>query len=351
MAQRVNVTISPHVFPRRRILFWVIILAAGWMLWSRFAEIDKLLQTLRQGQPGWILCAFVMQIIYQVIFAAVYWSAFDAVNVRSRLRDLIPLTFASIFVNSTVASGGAAGTVLFVDDARRRGESAPRATAGTVLVMAADYTAFAILLTTGLIVLIRGHDLTKLEGLSALVMYFLILGVFALLSAGLWTPGMLRRVLGAVQKAGVWVGHLLRRPSLFAEDWAERSAADFTSAAVMMRQQPWRLLRTVLIALAAHLADLSSLYLLFWAFHQPVSLSTVIVLYAMTILFWIVSPTPNGIGVVETVMPVIYASVGLSLETGTIINLSFRGVTFWLPLLIGFFFIRRLRLLQNEISA
>ncbi|MEZ4616548.1 MAG: lysylphosphatidylglycerol synthase transmembrane domain-containing protein [Caldilineaceae bacterium] len=351
MSDRVNITRPKGTPNRLRMMVWLIILAAAWLLWSRFAEIDTLLKTLRQGQPLWIGCALIMQVIYQIIFSGVYWSAFHTVAIRSRLIDLIPLTFASIFVNSTVTSGGAAGTLLFVDDARRRGESAPRATAGTLLVMAADYTAFAMLLTVGLIFLIRDHDLTKLEGISALAMYLLILGVLGLLSAGLWAPTLLQRVLATVQTAGTWIGRLLHSPHLFADDWAERMTEEFTAAADMMSQQPIRLARTVAIALLAHLVDLSSLWLLFWAFHQPVSLSMVIVLYAMTMLFWIVSPTPNGIGVVETVMPVIYASVGLSLEAGTIINLAFRGISFWFPLLVGFLLMRRLRLLTGAIQV
>jgi uncharacterized membrane protein YbhN (UPF0104 family) len=42
-------------------------------------------------------------------------------------------------------------------------------------------------------------------------------------------------------------------------------------------------------------------------------------------------------------MPAIYTSLQIPLEVGTVINLAFRGISFWLPLLIGFFFMRRLR--------
>lgn len=64
----------------------------------------------------------------------------------------------------------------------------------------------------------------------------------------------------------------------------------------------------------------------------------------MTLLFGIVSPTPNGIGIVEGIMPVIYSSLGLPLATATVISLTFRGFTFWLPMLAGFFLLRRLKL-------
>ena len=323
----------------------------AWLVWSQFADINTLLKTLREGRLLWVMVAIGLQILYYVLFSGVYWSAFRTVEVRSNLMRLVPLTFASIFVNSTVTSGGAAGTVLFVDDARHRGESTARATAGTVLVMAADYSAFALLLTIGLVSLIRRHDVTRLEGISALVMYLLIFSVFAMLSMGLWSPNGLRRVLTAIQQAVEWVSKLIRRPSLLHDNWAEHNANEFISTARTIVQHPVQLLRTASIALLAHLADLSTLYILFWAFHQPVTLSVVIVLYAMTILFWIVSPTPNGIGVIETVMPAIYTSVGLPLEAGTVINLAFRGISFWLPLLVGFLSLRLTHSSRSESAA
>ncbi len=202
--------------------------------------------------------------------------------------------------------------------------------------MAADYAAFAVLLSAGLILLIHQHDLTRLEAVSALVMYLLILGVFGVLSLGIWSPKSLRQVLNAIQLAALWVTERLQRPILLDDTWAERNADEFVTTAQTMVQHPLQLIRTVGVAMLAHLADLSTLYVLFRAFNQPITLSIVIVLYVMTALFWIVSPTPNGIGVIETVMPAIYVSVNVPLAAGTVINLAFRGISFWLPLLIGF---------------
>ncbi|MEZ4646111.1 MAG: hypothetical protein R3E31_25890 [Chloroflexota bacterium] len=51
-----------------------------------------------------------------------------------------------MFANTTTASGGTAGLALFVDDIRRRGGSAARATAGTLLAHTANYGMFAVLL-------------------------------------------------------------------------------------------------------------------------------------------------------------------------------------------------------------
>ncbi|MCB0133144.1 MAG: flippase-like domain-containing protein, partial [Caldilineaceae bacterium] len=107
------------------------------------------------------------------------------------------------------------------------------------------------------------------------------------------------------------------------------------AASTMLVRQPQQLLRTISIAMSTHVADLLTLTLLFRAFNQPTTLSIIIIIYAMTVLFRIISPTPNGIGVVETLLPAIYVSVNVPLEVGTVINLTFRGISFWIPLVIG----------------
>jgi hypothetical protein len=63
----------------------------------------------------------------------------------------------------------------------------------------------------------------------------------------------------------------------------------------------------------------------------------------MGVLFWIVSITPQGIGVVEGTMALVFTSLGIPAERATLIALSFRGLTFWLPLLVGFLLLRRVR--------
>lgn len=103
------------------------------------------------------------------------------------------------------------------------------------------------------------------------------------------------------------------------------------------------LLQTVGVAFAAHLVDLTSLFVLFLAFHQKVHFGVLVAGYSMGILFWIVSITPQGIGVVEGMMTLVFASLGVPIERATVISLAFRGLTFWLPLGIGFILLRRLK--------
>ena len=328
----------------RRLLYWLLTLAFIWVVANRFREIQKLLHTLAQGRWQWLLLAVGLQLIYFVIYTRLYQSSFRTVGVASRFRDLLSITFAALFVSATTPTGGAAGFALFFDDARRRGESSTRSAVGVLLVVVADYAAFCLILIAGLIELFLFHDLQVYEIIAALLLFLLLGAITGALTLGLWRPVWLHHVLQRLQNlVKTWGGWFLR-PDLLLDDWVEKNAVEYTTAAQAMIAQPYQLLRTVAFALLVHLSGLLSLYTIFLAFKQPVTLGVLVVGYAMTVLFTLISPTPSGIGIVEGLMLVIYVALGVPVATATLISLTFRGLSFWLPTLAGFILLRRLRM-------
>lgn len=336
---------------KRAWLFWLLIIAFVWLVVSRVTEIEKLANTLAQGQWPWIAVAALLQIVYYLVYTTLYQSAFDTVEVKSRVRDLLPVLLGSLFVNVVAPTGGTIGAALFVDDAARRGQPPARAAAGTVLVLATDFGAFALVLIAGLVYLLAQHSLTAYEIIAAAILFLIAGGLSGVLWLGLWRPGLLRRLLDGVQGLAARLAGWVKRASPLAGDWAARNAAEFTGAAAAIAEHPGRLARTLGVALAAHLVDVASLYILFLAFNQSIKVGPLVAGYAIGILFWIVSPTPQGIGVVEGAMALVYASLGVPGETATIVALAFRGLTFWLPLALGFFLLSRVESFRREKSA
>ena len=87
------------------------------------------------------------------------------------------------------------------------------------------------------------------------------------------------------------------------------------------------------------------LALTFMAFGVPFSIGTIVAGFASAYLFLIVSPTPYGIGIVETLLPVALTSLSVAWEDAVIITLMYRGITFWVPLVLGGI---SFRLLQDQ---
>jgi phosphatidylglycerol lysyltransferase len=328
---------------KRRWIFWILVIVFLWVVISRFSEIKKLAETLMTGQWQWVAVAALTQVVYYIIYTGLYQSAFLTVGVKSKLSELLPVTFASIFLNVAAPSGGASGIALFVDDASRRSESAARAAVGTLLVLIADFSAFLVVLVAGMVYLFTHHNLRIYEIVAAVILLLIIGGLTGFLLLGLWRPQWLHRFLGWVRRLANRIAHLIKRPDFLDESWVEHNTNEFTEAAIAIAAQPALLLQTMGVAFLAHLVDLTSLYFLFLAFHQKVHFGILVAGYAMGILFWIVAITPQGIGVVEGIMTLVFASLGIPIEHATVISLAFRGLTFWLPLAIGFIVLRRLK--------
>ena len=119
---------------KRRWILWLLIIGFVWLVFSRLTEIENLLKTLAQGKWTWVLAAVLLEITHYLVYAALFHSAFGTVEVKSRVRGLIPVALGSLFINVVAPTGGAGGAALFVDDAARRGQSAARATAGATFI-------------------------------------------------------------------------------------------------------------------------------------------------------------------------------------------------------------------------
>jgi phosphatidylglycerol lysyltransferase len=335
----------------RRWIFILLIITFVWIVVSRFTEIQKLAETLAQGQWQWVAVAALLQVGYYIVYTGIYQSAFYTVEVDSHVGELLPLMFASIFLNVAAPSGGASSAALFMDDAARRGQSPARTAVGTVLVLVADFCSFLVVLVIGLVILFTLHSLKSYEIIGVAILLVIIGGLTGFLLLGLWRPKWLKRLLQFLQRVANGLAARLKRPNFLADDWADHNADEFTEAAIAIAAHPDRLARTLLIALAGQLIDMASLYVLFLAFHQPVELGVLVAGYAMGILFWIVSITPQGIGVVEGMMTLVFTSLGIHAERAAVISLAFRGLTFWLPMTIGFFLLRRVKTFGAEEST
>ena len=332
----------------RRWLLWVLAIAFVWLVVTRYAEIEQLSVILSTGRWPWVLAAVVLVVAYYLVYTALYQSAFEVVDVRSRVRELLPVVLAALFLNVAAPTGGASGTALFVDDAVRRKQSAARTAAGVLLEYIAMFCAFLLILAVGMTVLFISQDLQTYEVIAALLLLLLVSGLTGVLLLGLWNVVLLREMLGWVQRAVNGLTARLKRPDFLDESWADRNTLQFMEAAQEIAAHPQRLVHTLSIALMAHLVNLTCLYTLFLAFDQPVEFGILVAGYSMAILFWIVSPTPQGIGVVEGVMALVFTSLHVPATRATVIALAFRGLTFWLPFALGFVLLERVKSFGGE---
>lgn len=83
--------------------------------------------------------------------------------------------------------------------------------------------------------------------------------------------------------------------------------------------------------------DILSLYFCFIAAGQPVNPIVLITGYSMALLLRNVAFfIPGGVGVVESIMVKMYTSLGVAMEVSVVATLSYRLISFWIPVLFGF---------------
>lgn len=341
----------PRSMKTRRWLLLLLVASFVWLVVTRANEVERLAETLASGVWQWVLVAGLLQVGYFVTQARVFQVCFRLVGVRSRLLDLVPVFLGSMFINAVAPSGGTAGLALYVDDAVQRGESGPRAAAGTVLGVVGGYAGFGLLLLFGLVNLYLRATVHIYEIVAAVALLLFTLLLSGLLILGATRPqslfSVLTRFQGIVNGIAAWFG----RSTLLPDDWAEETGGEFAAAADVARQNPGGFLTILGWAVLSYLINAASLYAVFVAFGQRAPFSVVLTAFAIGQLFVIVAPSPQGVGFVETILPVTLNGLGLSNAAATIVVLAYRGLAFWLPMLAGFFMLQRLRSLGGREQA
>jgi uncharacterized protein (TIRG00374 family) len=326
-------------------LFWLALIAFVWLVLSHLAEIEKVAQTILRASWQLVVMAALLQVIYYVFSSALYQAAFASVELESSVFELLPLILASLFINVIAPIGGMAGIALFADDG---GRSPARAAAGMLLATMVSSIAFSIILISGLSYLFLLKHLSKYQVLTAIVLLLSILVVGALLLIARWWPRLLETLLGSVQSAVKWFTSWFKYQSPLASNWAAKNTTEFVAAAKAVGHNYWSLGRGLLIAFLAHLAGMASLYVIFLAFRYPITFPVLVAGYSMGVLFSIVSPMPQGIGIVEGVMPAVFRSLRVRGRIAIFTSLTFRGLAFWIPLAIGFLFLRYIRSFRSQ---
>ena len=209
---------------------WILLALTVLFLWvvvSQFTKLEQLKSTLAQGQWIWVMAAVLSQMAYYTVFTASYQAAFYTVGIGTRMRDLIPVTLGSLFVNVVVPLGGAGGAALFTEDLSRRGKSAMGAATGVLLQLISDFSAFALLLIPGLIYLFIEHDLKSYEIIAAMILLLITIGLTVILLLGIWKADWLHWLFGWSQRTANWLYGRLNRSLLLADDWAQKNAEEF----------------------------------------------------------------------------------------------------------------------------
>jgi len=291
-----------------------------------------------------------LQHSYQVIRGLLWWALGLAVLAQAAsylgsgylLKSLVRLSNSDLSVLSAtmitlagaslgMVAGGVVGSSAALYHWMSKRKVSPEATtlSGTVPAIFNDLVLAAFSLV-GLIHLLLVHQLTRLQGISYMTILVVLSGLIILV----WW-GLRRRLklISLVNKIGQGWAKLRQRE--YQEQKTETFLNGLFNAADLLFADGWR--QPLLGAFLGVVFDMLTLYFVFLAVGHQIPLGVLLTGYGLPLLLGKMAfVVPGGIGVIESTMTALYTSLGVPNAEAVVVVLSYRILSFWLPLLVGF---------------
>jgi uncharacterized protein (TIRG00374 family) len=324
----------------RRLLYAIILGLTVYFVIRHFDELKLIIETMSRADGRWLLLAIIVQFLWLVAVAANLQACYRLMGIDEALSRMVPLTAAANFINVIAPSYGAGAMAVFMADGQRRGKPAGKVSTASFLYLVYDYAGFMIVLALGFIVLVNRNLVTPVLIGAALFAITIAVSVILLTTIGVLSAHRMARVLVWLTDLGNRILRPILKRDLLDRSKSESFGLEITEGLHEIRRSPKSLIFPGIYALIRKAVMASILFLVSVAFHTSFDLGTLIASFCVSYLFTIASITPSGVGFVEGAMALTQTAMGINPATSAAIALTYRGLTFWLVLLYGFFAIR-----------
>ncbi len=325
----------------RNIIYLALIVLFGWFVFEHISQVHNVLVVLSQAQFQWLIIAAALQIIYYLVYTRLYQYTFKAVTIARTVEHLIPLVLGALALNVIAPSANTAGAALFIDDAKVDGHSGIRAGIAVIMAILIDILSFLLVLMGAFVFLAFAGDLNSYIVIATITLLTILLLLILVMNLGWRNPRILKRMLKFVQKVVHGFSKSFRSKAVLSNDFIDHVITEIAQIDTIVTKKARLTEDAFAVALLSHAIHLAVLYTIFLAFGAYPSFGIVLAGYSAGVLFLIISPTPQGIGVVEGAMGLMFSSLGVPAGEATVIPIIYRVATFWIPLVIGFVLLRR----------
>lgn len=309
----------------------IIIIVLAFVI-LRGDQLTELAETMSQGATIPLVVAILIQLCKYISQSFGYSFSFQAVGESMRQKDTLKLVFGTFFLNTVVPSLNLAGTTLVINESRRHGIEAGKATSAALLMQITIDSAFTFIMFLSFTILALTVGLAPGWFLLGLILVAIVGAMVGLMALGRKNPDLVKKILYPIASL---INKILVK---FKKDpmapWVDKTVASFSQAAELIVSNPKPAAKAWGCSLFASCCELSAFCLVGIAFGVTVPESLVCG-YVVATLFAMVSITPQGVGVVEAAVTVAFTAFGASAAAGMAIGLVYRGIVFWMPFIIG----------------
>lgn len=289
------------------------------------SEVESFVELIQQMDPLWFMLAILFQLGTYCSMAAVWWFALWKMNEKCDFFQLFLLSFSELFINQTVPTSGLSGTAVVAKFLLQRQVSHPATALAIALNIFGRQVAYLLAFMVAIIILWIHHPLSKsMDYLAIFFSIIMLLLLIALIYSWVW----------ATRNAAPSV--LARFPSVYSLFIAikELHPSILLNLKIM--------LPSLLLLLLVFAFDGLTLWTILYAFGiEDLSFALVFACQVISSAIATLSFMPGGLGIYEGSLTAILHLSGLSIESAFTATILFRGFTYWLPMLPGFFITQR----------
>jgi len=336
MDSRKKAYIYKAVFFLASVVFIVIFL-------RRLGEISKLIETLAQISWYFIVAILILEALAIINRGAYYHALYDFFGIRDKLRRFILLALSSNFANLAIPSAGLSGVAVFVAEAQKHGMSKPKATFVNIFGFMLYFGVFLFVLLFGLFYLLFNHQLLEYQVITAAIMFGMVLFLILIMVAAIEEAARLKKLFKLFAAvANFFTRNIFNRGNIIKRLDVHLVSQDVNKGIEIVERKYRVLWLPIFHVVLMESIEIMILYYLFLAFGYAIYPGVLLTVYAISVLFSVISVTPSGIGFVEAAMIVVLTSLKVPVELAAVVTLSYRLLTFWIPFVLGYFAFRTL---------
>ncbi len=322
----------------RRYLPYLLMIAslalAIWILRRNQGSLLAVWDVVRTANLSWLLIGLGCWLCWQVAQIFQMRQAYRLVGLPATFSALSGVTIANNFVNTFVPSANVSTFALFGFHAHRQRWKLSQSWLGLVIFALAEYTSGALVLAVALRLYRQQSGLHWLEFWPAIA----LIGGVALATV------LIRLLIRNAEALADWlaqfeIGFEIEALETLANalNTLIQSAPGEAGAFVALRNAS--VLKWLTLYSCALLGKTAQ-FVLMWSVGSALGISLDMVMTwvttAFSYLYTVVSPVPQGIGIVESAVSYQLQNFGIAQTSSVAVGILYRGYTLWLAALIGF---------------
>lgn len=328
----------------KKIIFWIFLIVFIWLAVTRLDQTKHIIVVLATGRWYWIAPAIVCQLLFYPFYARFISHVFRIFRLNLGWRQILPIYIASKFTDVALPISTFGKVAVFLRYSKRQNLSTLNTGIAVSFVMLFEVSAFVtVALATILILSVFGQSRAYLYVTLSILVLAVALVILFLVSLAVYKRPPNRLVL--------WLIKQVARPAGYRQVEESQIEKIFREIGADVEKKRNKIWTGLWLAVIAHLINVLTLVFVFLAFAGHFNPLAVIAAYTAGLLYTIVSITPQGVGVVETIMITTIHSFGIDLPTAAVVTLVFRSLLYWLPVFVGFYSFSKLEFEPKEAKS